>query len=533
MPADPATLISQAAGALARGDLAGAEQAAMAALTASGNGSSDALHILGLIRLRQERLAEAAALLAQADQAHPGQPRLLLNLGKVLAALGRLGEAEIILARGLVLAPDTALKADFAGDLFSVQRQQHKREAALETATLIRRLDPAQTAFDAERFDLLAELGRHDDALTLAQAMLARDPANAQLHRHYNSLLHRLGRDDEMFSSYDAAPPRAELQLDKAMLQSQAGRDDDAHATIAALLMREPDNAAALLSSAAMLTQGGRASEAIALLEKAQARRPGNLSFKAGIGNAALRSGDAQRAAAMLEDVVRGAPNDNNSLARLSTAWRLLGEPRDEALMGYDELVRIFDLEPPQGFSSMASFNAELEDALASLHPKTREFLDQSLRGGTQTQGHLFGAGHALVNMLKARIDEAVARYIAELETDPAHPLRRRKTSSFAYNGSWSSRLATSGFHTNHIHPMGWISSCYYVGLPDIVTDENARQGWIKFGEPDFDAGLSLRRAIQPQAGRLVLFPSYMWHGTIPFHSTQKRTTVAFDVVPA
>jgi len=30
----------------------------------------------------------------------------------------------------------------------------------------------------------------------------------------------------------------------------------------------------------------------------------------------------------------------------------------------------------------------------------------------------------------------------------------------------------------------------------------------------------------------LVLFPSYMWHGTIPFHDAQARTTIAFDVVP-
>jgi ectoine hydroxylase-related dioxygenase (phytanoyl-CoA dioxygenase family) len=79
---------------------------------------------------------------------------------------------------------------------------------------------------------------------------------------------------------------------------------------------------------------------------------------------------------------------------------------------------------------------------------------------------------------------------------------------------------------------MGWISSCYYVGLPAVVADENAQQGWIKFGEPNFKSGLAIRRAIQPQAGRLVLFPSYMWHGTIPFRSSEKRTTIAFDVVP-
>jgi hypothetical protein len=30
----------------------------------------------------------------------------------------------------------------------------------------------------------------------------------------------------------------------------------------------------------------------------------------------------------------------------------------------------------------------------------------------------------------------------------------------------------------------------------------------------------------------LVLFPSYLWHGTVPFSSNQARLTVAFDAVP-
>jgi hypothetical protein len=45
---------------------------------------------------------------------------------------------------------------------------------------------------------------------------------------------------------------------------------------------------------------------------------------------------------------------------------------------------------------------------------------------------------------------------------------------------------------------------------------------------PSLDAELSVR----PELGLLVLFPSYFWHGTLPFHSDQPRLTVAFDVVP-
>ena len=40
-----------------------------------------------------------------------------------------------------------------------------------------------------------------------------------------------------------------------------------------------------------------------------------------------------------------------------------------------------------------------------------------------------------------------------------------------------------------------------------------------------FDSGLKepIRRAIRPRAGHVVLFPSYKWHGTIPFRSEYRR----------
>ena len=53
-------------------------------------------------------------------------------------------------------------------------------------------------------------------------------------------------------------------------------------------------------------------------------------------------------------------------------------------------------------------------------------------------------------------------------------------------------------------------------------------------GSPSGDLALPdpIKRAIQPVPGRLVLFPSYMWHGTIPFEDDAVRTTIAFDVIP-
>ena len=270
------------------------------------------------------------------------------------------------------------------------------------------------------------------------------------------------------------------------------------------------------------------------MFEQLLSRYGGDANLYANAATAFLSHGEARRALALCETGAALAPDNQVCLALMGTALRLLGDGREETLSGYDTLIRVFEVEPPQGFSDMAAFNTELDAYLDLLHPGTREHIAQSLRGGSQTMEEVFGAGHALIDRLQQRIGEAVSRYIAELKSDESHPFLSRRRRRFSYAGSWSSRLGDHGFHANHMHPGGWISSCYYVALPDAVRDEKNRQGWIKFGEPDIAVDLAepVRRTIQPVAGQLILFPSYLWHGTIPFHAAAARTTIAFDAVP-
>jgi len=65
------------------------------------------------------------------------------------------------------------------------------------------------------------------------------------------------------------------------------------------------------------------------------------------------------------------------------------------------------------------------------------------------------------------------------------------------------------------------------------VKDEQLRSGWLKFGEPRYPVPSVIPDfMVQPEAGTLVLFPSYMWHGTTAIHGESPRTTIAFDALP-
>ena len=122
---------------------------------------------------------------------------------------------------------------------------------------------------------------------------------------------------------------------------------------------------------------------------------------------------------------------------------------------------------------------------------------------------------------------------LGETNEDREHPFLARNTGPAAVVGCWSVRLRRHGFHVNHTHPLGWISSAFYIAVPDEADDEEKKSGWLKLGEPLHRMPFGeARRFIKPRPGLLVLFPSYLWHGTMPIHGDQTRLTIAFDAIP-
>lgn len=212
-----------------------------------------------------------------------------------------------------------------------------------------------------------------------------------------------------------------------------------------------------------------------------------------------------------------------------SLAWRISEDPRWEWLEQEASLVQVFDLSP-----NLPPI-PELERALRSLHRAEAEYLDQSVRGGTQTDGPLLSRIDPVIRRLRSAIVGAVEQYVASVgASDEAHPLlSQRRDRRVRFAGSWSVRLRSGGRHSNHVHPQGWLSSALYVTLPRHNDGEPDDAGWFTLGEPDEALGLDLPawRKVEPKPGHLILFPSWMWHGTRAF-AEGERLTVAFDVAP-
>jgi tetratricopeptide (TPR) repeat protein len=212
----------------------------------------------------------------------------------------------------------------------------------------------------------------------------------------------------------------------------------------------------------------------------------------------------------------------------VASCWRLLGDERAVWLDGDPLYAKVLDLD----FSAGAL--ATLAKVLRGLHRLRAPYPEQSVRGGTQTDRQLFFHPDPAIQNARTKITKAIAGYLAELPPpDPHHPLLAFPRISILFEGSWSVRLAGGGHHSSHTHMMGWISSAFYVALPEAmsVAVGDAPAGWLSLGAPppELKLGVKPYAHIQPKPGRLVLFPSTLWHATEPF-AEGERLTMAFDV---
>ena len=103
-------------------------------------------------------------------------------------------------------------------------------------------------------------------------------------------------------------------------------------------------------------------------------------------------------------------------------------------------------------------------------------------------------------------------------------------------NKSWVNRAdAKSGdHHSPHRHPMSFLSGIFYLteGSPTVFLDPVRDREWGQF---HLDGGphAETRCFIHPGPGGLVLFPSWMVHGSVENESDVDRFTIALNTFPS
>jgi tetratricopeptide (TPR) repeat protein len=377
-------------------------------------------------------------------------------------------------------------------------------------------------------------LRRLSEAEQSFRQAIKRRPLYADAHRDLAQLIWMRDGDAgaavaEIDKALSAQPGDPALLRVKAQAYEYAGRPEEAADVHFQLAASHPSEHGRAASATFGAIRRGQYTDALAHAENAARLAPNDPSMQAALIEILLALGDAERAANIAAEQMSRSPLDQNAIARLATAWRLLGDARYAQLYDYKTFVSRSMLDVPNGWADLPSYIAELAVALNAVHAFKEHPFNQSLRHGSQAPD-ILQQPHPAIRALPQALDGPIKRRLAELGGG-SDPVRSRNTGNYAFNGMWSVKLHPNGYHANHVHPQGWLSSACYL---ETVKD-SGHEGWIKFGEPGFatSPALSPEHFEKPEPGLLVLFPSYMWHGTVPFSGDQTRLTFAFDLVPA
>ena len=159
-------------------------------------------------------------------------------------------------------------------------------------------------------------------------------------------------------------------------------------------------------------------------------------------------------------------------------------------------------------------------------HKKNQKLLTNGLQSG----GNIFLEDVEPINTLKKIILNELENYRKKFHNNN-DLLFLEWPKEFSLNG-WFVEIESQGYLKPHIHERGWISGSYYIKMPKIKRNNN--QGAISFGydNDDFNKKITNKeeKIINPQEGDLILFPSSLYHKTLPFEGNEKRICIAFDM---
>lgn len=517
------------------------------------------------------RLAEAEKELRRAWQQVPEDASVAFNLARVILSLRRPTEALQVVAMGLAANP--AAVSDLLLLRAQILLSQQKPAAAIPAFEEAITAAPKNGLAELGLAIALGESGNSDSAAGAARRAILKgaDSAGARhvLGRALFGCHHYADAEAEFRHALRLRPGDGESQkalaelvwmrsgnLDKATSELNRGLQANPRATdlrvIKARLIEASGQAAqalieleeglrfgsddvALRLAAAQVALALDAGTALRHAEHAFRIAPRQLPVVAIYGDALFAAGRVPEAAKLASHGLQIKPDNNHSIALLASAWRVMEDPRHAELCNYADFVRVSMLDTPDGWSDLPAYLADLKDALLKLHQLDAHPLEQTLRLGSQIDIALDSSKDPVLRAFSQAIDGPIQRYMATIGMG-ADVVRRRNTMDYRLNGLWSVRLKPNGHHVNHFHGQGWLSSACYIDLPRHLGEHHG-EGWLTFGQPSFPTPMKLEPEyfLKPEQGLLALFPSWMWHGTIPFSGdpADRRLTMAFDVVPA
>ena len=487
-------------------------------------------------RHQQGDLFEADLLYAQTLRKDPDNQQALRLRGILAREHGDLERSLELLQRACELAPDDAeplgeiaLAHMAAGDL-------HEAERTLRAALL---LDPTAVKTLTNLGALLQHRGHIKPAIDCYQQALAIDADDIEVRCNLAKALVDTGDIDQALAECAIAIEKTNghpyALATQGAVQTDAKHYAAARSALEQATLLEPDDDMALVNLGLACHELGDAGAATRALSQAVKANPYNARAIADLANCLTATGDVASALELSGSFLQHNPGERLVVAAYALALHNDGQMTEaRQLTDCTNLVHEIELPCPANFTNREEFNEAIANLIRNDPLLLSTPTSKSTEGGDQT-GELdlhSGALEDLGHLFNDAIRQAIDSYLAAGFED--HPLMAPASEDWSLR-AWGTLLRSGGRQIPHMHPLAWLSGVYYASLPDQMDAASDEAGWLEFGRPPerfFRKNEPEVRRYQPAEGKLILFPSWFWHQTIPFTADRHRVSIAFDVMP-
>lgn len=177
-------------------------------------------------------------------------------------------------------------------------------------------------------------------------------------------------------------------------------------------------------------------------------------------------------------------------------------------------------------FRNVEALNAELVDLILEQERTTRS-MAKSNQGGWQSPTDFFSWDGSAVATVRSFAGRAVEVATARLG------IQSNARFEFHLSG-WAAVNRKGHYNTGHVHPGATWSGIYYVDPGD--DDSDSPGGLLELTHPItasvmtfFPGQFPSARLVRPEAGMIVLFPSYLQHSVRSHDGERPRICVPFN----
>ncbi|MAD92166.1 MAG: hypothetical protein CMQ54_05520 [Gammaproteobacteria bacterium] len=447
--------------------------------------------VIGAILGQTGRLDESLMYLKQSVRLSDEDAEAHNNLGNVYIELGKINDAETSYRKAITLKPDYAEAHNNLGNSLKKLGMSEKAEECLRKAISLK---PNFTEAHSNLGSILNNLGRLDEAEDRFRKAISLNPNYAEAHNNLGAILKEFGRLNE-----------AEASCRQAVLLKPDY--EDARYNLGLCLFYSKQYGLALKEFEKVNTG----------LSKSYAIRCSYLNDKEPIFLKKLDSliKDGEKNA-----IIGSIINSSEIKYGIKKSNPFCNEPL--------RFVLNKDLNTDYNFREIfiSNIRGVLDDESVSL--KSQPFLTN----GIQTAGNIFALDEISKTPIEDIIRKEIENYRLYFERNNEGFLKNWPTS---YNlEGWLVSMRSGGKLDPHIHESGWISGSVYINVPNrldedsgslvLCLDENMQSKKTKNNPQE--------TVIKVETGSLCLFPSSLYHYTIPFKDDEDRIVLAFDVMP-